>query len=40
MGELTVLPRMKSIPKIKRLTKWERFAMDKGITKKTKDRLV
>lgn len=40
MGELTALPRMKSIPQINQLTKWEKFAMTKGINKKNKSRLV
>jgi len=40
MGELTALPRMKSIPKIRKLSKWDRFAMEKGIQKKKKSRLV
>lgn len=34
------LPREKSLPKPKPLTKWEKFARKKGITKKKKDRMV
>lgn len=34
---LTVLPREKAIPKEKPLTKWQKFAIQKGIKSKTKD---
>lgn len=36
----TRLPRAKPVPKPKPLTRWEKFAKSKGITKKKKDRLV
>ncbi|XP_060522023.1 ribosome biogenesis regulatory protein homolog [Cylas formicarius] len=34
------LPRMKPIPKPKPLTKWQKFAKEKGITKKKKSKLL
>lgn len=40
MGENTVLPRMKQIPQIRKLTKWQKFALDKGIKKKDKSQMV
>jgi len=40
MGELSQLPRAKPIPKIASLTKWQKFALTKGIQKKKKDRLL
>jgi len=40
MGTFTALPRMKSIPQIRKLTKWQKFAMDKGIQRKNRNRLV
>ncbi|GAV04012.1 hypothetical protein RvY_14360 [Ramazzottius varieornatus] len=36
----TFLPREKPIPKPKALTKWERYAKEKGITKQKKSRMV
>ena len=36
----TPLPREKGLPKPKPLTKWEKFARQKGITKRKKDRMV
>ena len=36
----TMLPREKPLPKPKALTRWERFAKEKGITKKKKLRKV
>lgn len=36
----TVLPRLRKVPGPKILTKWERFAKEKGITKKKKDKKV
>lgn len=36
----TLLPREKPLPKPKPLTKWEKFARAKGITKRKKDKLV
>lgn len=40
MGELVPLPRAKSIPKINALTKWQKFALNKGIQNKKKSRMV
>jgi len=40
MGDYTTLPRMKSIPKISTLSKWEKFKFDKKINSKTKSRLI
>jgi len=40
MGELSQLPRAKPIPKINSLTKWQKFALTKGINKKNKSRLL
>lgn len=40
MGELIQLPRAKSIPKINSLTKWQKFALNKGIQNKKKSRLL
>jgi len=40
MGEQTTLPRMKPIPTIRKLTKWQKFALDKGIKKKDRSRMV
>lgn len=40
MGELNPLPRAKSIPKINALTKWQKFALNKGIQNKKKDRML
>ena len=37
---VTVLPREKPIPKPKPLTRWEKFAKEKGIAKKKKDLMV
>jgi regulator of ribosome biosynthesis len=39
-GEVTKLPREKRIPELKPLTKWEKFAKQKGILKKKKDRMI
>jgi regulator of ribosome biosynthesis len=39
-NEVTVLPREKRIPEPKPETKWERFAREKGIKKRKKDRMV
>ncbi|EIW73083.1 hypothetical protein TREMEDRAFT_22893, partial [Tremella mesenterica DSM 1558] len=36
----TLLPREKPLPKPKPLTKWERFAKEKGISHKQRDRMV
>lgn len=36
----TRLPRSKPVPKAKPMTRWEKFAKTKGITKKKKERLV
>lgn len=36
----TRLPRAKPVPKAKPLTRWQQFALAKGITKKKKDRMV
>ncbi|GIY47768.1 ribosome biogenesis regulatory protein homolog [Caerostris darwini] len=36
----TLIPREKPVPKAKPMTKWEKFAKEKGITKKNKDKLV
>ncbi|CAG8525997.1 7898_t:CDS:2 [Ambispora leptoticha] len=36
----TVLPREKPIPKVKPLTRWEKFAKAKGIQKRKKDKLI
>lgn len=35
----TRLPRAKPVPKAKQLTKWEKYAKEKGITKRKKDKL-
>lgn len=35
----TLLPRLKSVPRPKPLTKWQQFAKDKGIQKKKKAKL-
>jgi regulator of ribosome biosynthesis len=35
-----ILPREKHLPKPKPLTKWERFAKEKGISHKKKDKMV
>lgn len=35
----TLLPREKPVPKIKEPTKWERFAKEKGISHKKKDKF-
>lgn len=35
----TVLPRALPVPKARELTKWERFAKEKGIQKKKKDKV-
>jgi len=40
MGELSQLPRAKQIPKINSLTKWQKFALTKGINNKKKSRLL
>lgn len=40
MGELIQLPRAKPIPKINSLTKWQKFALTKGIQNKKKSRLL
>jgi regulator of ribosome biosynthesis len=37
---VTALPREKPIPKPKPLTRWEKFAKEKGILKKKKDLMV
>lgn len=34
------LPREKPIPKVRAMTKWKKFAQEKGIQKKRRDRLV
>ena len=34
----TVLPRLRKVPGLKPMTKWEKFAKEKGITKKKKDK--
>ncbi len=39
-GATTPLPREKPIPKEREPTKWEKFAKEKGIVKKRRDRLV
>jgi len=39
-GAKTVFPRHKKIPEQKALTKWERFAKDKGIQSKKRSRMV
>lgn len=39
-GSSTKLPRSKVIPKVKPLTKWERFAKDKGINRKKRARML
>ncbi|PKI85586.1 Rhodanese- sulfurtransferase [Malassezia vespertilionis] len=36
----SLLPREKSLPKPKPLTKWERFARKKGIVKRKKDKMI
>lgn len=36
----TELPREKAVPKPKPLTKWEKFAKAKGITKRKKDKMI
>jgi regulator of ribosome biosynthesis len=36
----TVLPREKHCPKPRPLTKWEQYALEKGITKKKKTNVV
>ncbi|XP_037810100.1 ribosome biogenesis regulatory protein homolog [Lucilia sericata] len=36
----TVLPRLRKVPGPKAMTKWEKFAQEKGITKKKKDKKV
>lgn len=36
----TVLPRLRKVPGPKALTKWEKFAQEKGISKKKKDKKV
>jgi len=36
----TVFPRQKTLPAVKKLTRWEKFAKDKGIKKKKRSRLV
>lgn len=36
----TVLPRLRKVPGPKPMTKWEKFAQEKGITKKKKDKKV
>ncbi len=36
----TRLPRAKPIPRPKALTRWQKFAQEKGIVKKTRDRMV
>lgn len=36
----TVLPRLRKVPGPKPLTKWEKFAKEKGIKKKKKDKKV
>lgn len=36
----TLLPREKPVPKMKATTKWEKFAAEKGITKKKKTNLT
>lgn len=35
-----VLPRQRKCPPPKQLTKWEKYAQEKGITKKKKDKKV
>ena len=35
----TRLPRAKPVPKAKQLTKWEKYAKEKGIVKRTKDKV-
>ena len=36
----TVFPRFKPIPKEKPLTKWQKFALEKGIKKKKRSRMI
>lgn len=36
----TGLPRLRKVPGPKLMTKWEKFAQEKGITKKKKDKKV
>lgn len=36
----TILPRLRKVPGPKPLTKWEKFAKEKGLTKKKKDKKV
>lgn len=38
--ETTSMPRFKKVPEPKPETKWEKFAREKGIQKKKKDRMV
>lgn len=40
MGTKEVIPRSKPIPKPKKLTKWEKFALEKGINKRKRDSKV
>jgi Ribosome biogenesis regulatory protein (RRS1) len=39
-AEVSVIPREKRIPEAAPETKWERFAKEKGITKKKKERMI
>jgi regulator of ribosome biosynthesis len=39
MGLLTQMPRAMPIPKVKKITAWEKYAKDKGIKHKRKDRM-
>ena len=36
----TILPRLRKVPGPKLMTKWEKFAQEKGITKKNKEKKV
>lgn len=36
----TILPRIRKVPGPKPLTKWEKFAKEKGIKKKKRDKKV
>jgi regulator of ribosome biosynthesis len=39
MGTLEDLPRSRPIPKVKRLSNWDKYAKDKGIVHKRKERM-